>query len=280
METIAFLGCAVIDWWKIGFLLTAATLAGDSHAAETDLYRTSVVVTGRDEKNRQLGFRECFDRILVRVTGDPRLSSRPEAEPFRDDAGRLVASYSYRDRMGGVPIHDEQGTYDRPHDLTCVYEPATLDPVLKTLGSRPWTTDRPSVSVFLLVERGSDRAILSESSPKGADMRESFAVAARTMAIEVRFPPDADLDIEGWLLLAEPHGRDAAGSPQIHIAKTASLIGRLVWSDDDLGWVVEWTLPYNGRYYRWHQRGINFDEAFRVGVRGVAQIVSGNGEPQ
>lgn len=267
-------------WELIGICLAATALPSFGHTAEIDLYRTTVIVTGQGEKNRQLGFRECFDRILVRVTGDARLPSLPAAMAFRENAGSLVASFSYRDRMGGIPIHDEQGTYDRPHDLTCVYDPATLDPVLEKLGSRPWTADRPPISVFLLIERGSDRTVLLEGSSKGVDMRESFAAAARSMAMEVRFPADGDLDIERWRLLAEPDRRNSAGSPDKHIAGTVSLIGSLVWSDDDLGWVVDWTLPHDGQYYRWQVRGINFDEAFRVGVRGVAQILSGNGEPE
>jgi hypothetical protein len=270
----------VIDTLKIGLFLMAAIPLSYGHAAETDLYRTSVIVTGQGKTNRELGFKECFDRIVARVTGDPRLSSRAETEPFREDAGRLVASFSYRDRMGGIPIHDEQGTYDRPHDLTCVFDPATLDPVLKQLGSRPWISQRLPISVFLLVERGTDRTVLLEGTSKGADMRESFAAAARTMAMEVRFPAKGELDIETWRLLAEPDSQRAARSTNRYVTGTASLIGRLVWSEDDLGWVVAWTLPYDDQYYRWQVRGINFDEAFRVAVRGVAQILSGNGEPE
>lgn len=269
----------MIRSWAMGLLLATTTLPSLGYA-EPELYRTTVIVTGQGEKNRQIGFKECFDKILVRVSGDPRLPSEPAANALREDAGNLVVSFSYRDRMAGVAIHDEQGTYDRPHDLTCVYDPAKLDVVLDKLGSQPWTADRPPISVFLLVERGADRTVLLEGSSKGVDMRESFAAAARTMAMEVRFPADGDLDIERWRLLAEPERRDSGGSPDKYIAGTVSLIGRLVWSDDDLGWVVAWTVAHDGQYYRWQVRGINFDEAFRVGVRGVAQILSGNGAPQ
>ncbi len=270
----------MIRWRVVCIWLTVTPLPNFGHAADIDLYRTSAIVTGQGEKNRQIGFRECFDRILVRVTGDARLPSLPAAMAFREDAGRLVASFSYRDRMGGIPVHDEQGTYDRPHDLTCVYDPATLRPILEKLGSRPWAADRPPISVFLLVERGADRAVLTEGSSKGVDMRESFAAAARTMAMEVRFPADGDMDIEMWRTLADPDGQNSASSSDDNLVATAPLIGHLVWSDDDLGWVVDWTLAYDGRRRRWQQRGINFDEAFRIGVRGVAQVFSGHGQPQ
>lgn len=264
----------------LGIYLAVTAAPGFGRAEGIDLYRTTAIVTGQGEKNRQLGFRECFDRILVRVTGDPRLPSLPAATALREDAGRLVASFSYRDRMGGIPIHDEQGTYDRPHDLTCVFDPAMLDPVLEKLGSRPWTATRPPISVFLLVERGDDRTVLTDDSAKGVDMRESFMAAARTMGMEVRFPANGDLDIEKWRALADADSRNPVSSSDKNIVGTAPLIGHLVWSDDDLGWVVDWTLPHERRSYRWQQRGISFDEAFRAGVRGATQILSGNGQPQ
>ncbi|TIW55589.1 MAG: DUF2066 domain-containing protein, partial [Mesorhizobium sp.] len=34
-----------------------------------------------------------------------------------------------------------------------------------------------------------------------------------------------------------------------------------------------------GKTYRWQVRGVSFDEAFRVAMRGAAQVLSGNGQP-
>lgn len=36
---------------------------------------------------------------------------------------------------------------------------------------------------------------------------------------------------------------------------------------------------HSGRLHTWTISGVNFDEVFRVGIRGAAQILSGNGEP-
>jgi hypothetical protein len=36
---------------------------------------------------------------------------------------------------------------------------------------------------------------------------------------------------------------------------------------------------HHGRRYRWQLRGVTFDEAFRRGVGGAAQVLSNNGEP-
>ena len=57
------------------------------------------------------------------------------------------------------------------------------------------------------------------------------------------------------------------------------LSGRLVWDDRELGWATDWQIEWQGRSHRWQVRGVIFDEAFRRGIGGAAQILSGNGAP-
>jgi hypothetical protein len=59
----------------------------------------------------------------------------------------------------------------------------------------------------------------------------------------------------------------------------AALLGHLTWSDADLGWATQWQMDWQGQSHRWRLRGVTFDEAFRRGIGGAAQIVSGNGDP-
>src|SRR5688572_9776827 len=99
----------------IRFLLICLVLPVVARAADStdDLYRTQAIVTGKGDKNRQLGFRDCLDKVILRVSGDQRLLASPKLASLRDRAGDLVSSFTYRDRLAGVPIHDEQGSYDR-----------------------------------------------------------------------------------------------------------------------------------------------------------------------
>jgi len=59
-----------------------------------------------------------------------------------------------------------------------------------------------------------------------------------------------------------------------------ALAGTLIWSDAARGWIAEWRLDFEGKPYRWRISGVSFDEAFRNALRGAAQVLSGNGEPQ
>jgi hypothetical protein len=258
-------------------ILLASTAAAQDIAS---LYQAKAVVTGTGEPNRQIGFRICLDEVLARVSGDQRLSKDPRMPALRDKAASFVAGFRYRDRLEGIPIHDEQGTHDRPHDLACLYKPEAMDPVLASLGSRPWLSPRPHLAVFLLVRRGEQHFALTADGDESPYMRESFEAAAAPLAMTVAFPTSrdlsaADLDdaaLPGSSLAALDVSATAAGADQ-------ALAGSIVWSDRELGWIADWRLDFKGRDYAWQVRGVSFDEAFRVAMKGAAQILSGNGQP-
>lgn len=262
----------------IAFLPLALSLSAAVRAANlVELYTSKAITTGTGEKNRKLGFRDCLDRVLVRVSGDPRLPGRPEVETLRARGGDFVASFSYRDRLAGRPIHDEQGTYDRPHDLTCHYAPEVLNGLLADLGSRPWLGERPMLAVFLDVNRNGKQLRVVADDFRDLAMRDSFALGSGQLAMKVIFPTRA---------LASKISATDLKSPDrlVEAAKAAggdlALSGAITWSDADLGWVATWHLADGGRTYDWTIRGVNFDEAFRIALRGSMQILSGNGAPE
>ena len=250
-------------------LLALPTFSVAEATGADKLYTSQTIVTGTREVTRIPGLRECLKRVLVRVSGDQRLLERPQLEEVLGRAGELVRTVSYQDRLAGVPIHDEQGTYDRPHNLICNYDRAEVDRVLDDLGSRPWLEPRPVLAVLLEVQRGGDRYWVNRDGVRDQAMRESFALAADRMAMEVVFPSGENLELAGL------SSRDVATRAGADIP----LSGTLIWSDSALGWIVTWTLSDYVKTHRWEAQGVNFDEAFRVGIRGAAQILSGNGDP-
>ncbi|MBZ9990135.1 DUF2066 domain-containing protein [Mesorhizobium sp. BH1-1-5] len=247
-------------------------------AASAELYQAQAIVTGTGEVNRQVGFKDCLDKVLVKVSGDQRLTQKPEMLALRDKAADFVQSFRYRDRLEGIPIHDEQGTHDRPHDLTCIYKPAVVDKLLAQLGSRPWLGERPPIAVFMTAEQGSRHFMLTADEDQGNAMRESFANAAGPLLMRITFPKAGQLGGLGEKALS---GADMTRLDKL--AKKAgavrALAGSIVWSDKELGWIADWRLADRGRTYRWQVRGVSFDEAFRVAIRGTAQILSGHGQP-
>jgi hypothetical protein len=186
----------------------------------------------------------------------------------------------YRDLYAFRPIRDEQGTRDRPYEMTAEYDPVKIDKTLASLGSRPWLADRPRLVVFLAVNHIGSSYILDTVIDVGTLQRESFADAAWKYAMEVVIPSRATLDRAGLAIgnLPQTPLNDLAELVDSSVGQIP-LAGTLSWDRDLLGWVAEWRMEADGKEHRWGIGGVNFDAAFRNAVGGAAQILSGNGEP-
>jgi uncharacterized protein len=267
-----------IGLWVFVCLWASASVAQPDSLE--DVYTTRAVVTGKDERNRPLGFKLCFEDVLVKVSGDASIVSDNRFETVAASAGQYVSAFSYRDRLEGKPVHDEQGTYDRPFFLTCHFNPQKIASVLKALGRTPWLGHRPRLTMVVVVHGRTNSGILSSDGAFDADMREALANAARRYGLPVGLPSVATLQSNQISL------DTAAIAPRDRLLKVAQLsdselplVGDLQWSDAVLGWVAAWGIEARGRRYRWSVSGVNYDEAFRNAVRGAARVLSGNGEP-
>ena len=262
-------------------LLFALFAAAPTRAAEMlDVYQARPIVTGTGETNRALGFALALDEVLIKVSGDARLLGDPRVAAI--DAGALVASFKYRDRMEGIPIHDEQGSHDRPHDLTVTFDQDKIDAALASLGDAPWTTPRPTLVVFLGVTNGDRRFMLSADGARGVDMRELLDNATFRVNIPAKAPSQAALAAAGLSVATLP-ATDMATLDAL--AKQAggdkAISGTLDFSDKAHGWLADWRmLGPDGKTDEWRQEGVSFDDAFRNAIRGAAQVLSGHGEPK
>ncbi|HEY2019425.1 MAG TPA: DUF2066 domain-containing protein, partial [Bryobacteraceae bacterium] len=94
------------------------------------MYRADAIVTGTDMRQRPWGFAQTLREVLVKLSGDPRLKDNPRTAQLAVHADRFVACFDYVDLMAAVPLHDDQGTSDRPHKLTVYFVPAEIDAIL------------------------------------------------------------------------------------------------------------------------------------------------------
>jgi hypothetical protein len=218
--------------------------------------------------------------VLVKTSGDQRLLKDPRVAALGPTAGDFITHHDYIDRMGNLPIHDDQGTKDRPYYLTCVLDQAKVDAVLATLDHKLWT-DRPTLTLLLAVHGFGKSGILTDAGDFNPDMRTALTDAATRYGLVVNLP-------SGAAVAANQVNVDTlAKTSADHLAEVATraggalpLVGTLDWSDADHGWTAQWSLAdAKGQRHLWEVKGVNFDEAFYNAVRGAAQILSGNGEP-
>jgi hypothetical protein len=256
--------------------LLALLPAARAVAVDT-LYQSTAFVTGEGEANRAKGFALTFADVLVKVSGDPRLRADPRVAPLEAKAAGFVAGFSYRDRMAGIPVHDEQGTRERPFDLTVRFDPAKIDAALQALGRSPWPEPRPKLAVLLRVEDMRRGYVLAADGAGGYGERLSLKAAAADRGIASRLPTEAlvaarHLDRESLAHLAPQRAAALARA----IGGEALLRGGLVWREAARGWEARWRLAWQGREHRWRITGVSFDDAFRDALDHAVAILSGH----
>ncbi|WP_048644971.1 DUF2066 domain-containing protein [Nitratireductor soli] len=222
--------------------------AEDNHAA---LYRAVTIVTGTDEPERSRGFAACMREVLVKLSGDPALTSAPGMDDLAGRAGDFVTAFDYRDRMAGIPVHDEQGTRERPHYLAVEFSPPKIDAALRGLGGKPWL-DRPVLSLDITVDNGARKFPLVRDGAFGRDQRAALIESAERLGLPISFP-EAQRTSE-----AEP-----------------VLTGALTWHPDKLEWSSRWSLALADQPRRWVATASSFDAVFRDALgRAVADLVA------
>lgn len=257
---------------KLLCLALALVLPGPLFASDSSaLYSATSVTNGTGEKNRARALALCLVDVLVKVSGDPSLADDPRVAEMTGKAATLVAAYDYRDLLNNRPPNHEQGTYDRPQYLTAAFEPAAIDAALASLGRKPWIV-RPRVAVFLAVEtmKGETFAVDREGEGMEADMRGSLTAAADRVGIPLILPDETDL-------AGAPKNAVALNEAARKSGGDVGLSGTMIWRAEALGWVADWTLASGGKNYRWQDKGVGFDDAFRNAMRTAARILSGHG---
>ena len=71
----------------------------------------------------------------------------------------------------------------------------------------------------------------------------------------------------------------AAAAAEI-AAGSQAFAGRLAWNNEERVWEADWRLPHPEGTFEWRARAATFDAAFRAGLSGAAQVLSGNGPPR
>src|SRR5258708_7645980 len=244
-------------------------------AAADDLYRAQAVVTGQGEANRIIGFASCLEDVLIKVSGALKLAGDPRLAAYKSRAGDFVRAHSYHDQMSGTPTRDEQGTRDRPYDLIVDFDEKKIDDLLKAIGITPWLSHRPVLSVFVEMEQGPRKYMVTADAERSAAPRDSLLAAAAKRGMTMALPSVAALaksSINGVELTAVPPSTWASRAAEQ--GGEVALLGRLVWDDHELGWATDWQMEWQGRPHRWPPRGVTFDEAFRRAPGRGARILS------
>ena len=272
----------------LGALALAVSLLlwNDGFAAlfsfKNELYSGHTIVTGQRDETRIPGFLAALLDVAKKVSGDHMLTAAQIESITHGNVKIYVKSFHDHDRMEDIPIHDEQGTRDRSFDLFVDFVPNKVDALLRVLGRKPWSINRPKILVLLRVQNATGAYLLTgdEDDENGTEQREAFMNSAWQAGLPLTLPTPAILTAaklnETNIDLVTP--KQIVGLAQA-TGTDVVIIGHLIWVGGSGGWKADWAFEDTKGQHHWQIEGTNFDGAFRNAMRGVAQILSSHGEP-
>ena len=243
-----------------------ATLPSSAHALPDDLFSAQTIVTGTEEPERTRGFREGLRDVVVKLTGRADLASGDLVDALSMEPHAFVERFTYEDRMKGIPVHDEQGTRERPHILRMSFDEDAVREALAQAGLSIWD-DRPTIAVWLAVETADGGYVLRAEGADGYGQRAVLEDTAARRGLPIRLP-DASSPVTYADLVAGsiPPSADAAD-------RTAQLVGRL-----DIGakgyWDMAWHLMAACIDTGWTLDDVTFDTALKSGLETAAARLS------
>jgi hypothetical protein len=246
-----------------------------------NIYQGKTIVTGQREETRIPGFKRALVDALKKASGDPAISEDEVLAAIGSDVQTYVESYSEQDRMADIPIHDEQGTRDRPFDLAVDFHPEKVDTLLKTLGRRSWIDARPETLILLVVHFDANSYVLTSDEDQGIDQRDAMVATAWQAGLFLALPTAEGVDRAGLT----PDGLFPTTAKYVEKLRQRLgvghlMVGSIVWKSGMPGWKAVWDFDAKGQIHHWQIQNVNFDDAFRSAMRGAAQILSGHGEPK
>ncbi|MCF8480839.1 MAG: DUF2066 domain-containing protein [Rhodospirillum sp.] len=253
---LGLVGLASVTW--VWFPVTLAVANAPMSDVQTALYTGRTIVTGRRAETRDPALPQCLEDVLVKVSGAPDILKASGLGEVEADVGGMVVEYSYHDRMESIPVHDEQGSRDRPYDLTVVFDPTQVDAVITRLGFTPWRESRPPLLLVVKVHYGDRRYPVTMDGTSGQGHREAILEAAWKRGLVVKLPSSSSIPSD-----------DAMPDSQI-------LSGDLTWNPDALTWTGRWR---HGQDASWEERATSFDAIYRDALGKALALLRGRPAP-
>jgi len=139
-------------------------------ATIANLYQSTVPQAGRGEPAQSAAFQDALRDVLVRVTGQRDAPSNAALAPLVADARRYVQTF--RPAPGG--------------QVTVSFDGNAIENAVAASGLPLWGRERPTVLVWLAVDRGSQRLLIAAGAP--GDERRAVERAAAQRGLVLAWP--------------------------------------------------------------------------------------------
>ena len=241
-------------------LLLACVIAGTAGAAWAEvvpwLYDGEAAVASQSDADRRRGAAIALAEVLGRMTGFREIPFSPVVAAAIRDPDQFYVRYGFARRdiepgedggeyggEDGGEYGGEDGGADFQTYLEIPFERSTLLDLLRGSGLPVWSADRPTTLVWVVLQRGAVREVVSATTFDAAarEVVSTMQRQARRRGIVLTFPL-MDLEDRG-LRTTDLWGRfwTAIGRASSRFPADIVLLGRLV--EDAVGrWTSHWEL--------------------------------------
>jgi hypothetical protein len=250
-------------WILVLATLLSASLANAERVV--NLYEAAVPVQGQSAQSRAGGIRAAFASVIVKVTGDRRLTSHPQISAILNKASSYVQQYRYQTLEGS----SSQGGADSPDRLLWVrFDERAVNRLLRESGVPVWGGTRPSVLVWLGQEQGSRRDLVSLERER--NLRRQLDRVARSRGMSFLWPL-MDVEDRNAIRVSDLWGgfEDNIRRASARYQADVILVGRMT-QQGGASWRGEWLLYQPGKVNRWQE---NANSKWALASNGLNQAV-------
>lgn len=243
-------------------------------AVEVDgLYEAQAIVTGQGDTERRRGFANGLANVIAKLSGDATTVRTEGVQRLMSRAAEFVDRFEYEDRMKGIPIHDEQGTRERPYYLHMWFNPVAVDKGLQELGIARWGSNRPRVMIWFGIRDSVRTYVLDTETEYGYGQREVLKSVAKRRGVPIALPaPDGHGQTVSYEDIATANVKRLRSASRRYDAQ-ALLYGTLVM-DGNGYWTAAWMLERSGAVHRHRLETVTFDVALGAAIERAAKIFS------
>jgi hypothetical protein len=246
------------------FFALILLLSSQAFAAEVrNLYQSEQPVSSQSEEERQAVSADILRQVILKVVGDSELLQQTDISPILEQSNQLIRQYEY-ERIN--VIADDLTEPDRL-EVVLSFKPSAVDQLIRDQQLPIWGTSRPETLIWLAVDQGGQRSIVS--SDLQTTLTDTLLAEAEARGIPVLLPV-MDLqdqskvkytDISAGFLDNIEQASQRYGSPV-----TLTALAKVA----DSGNVqIAWKMLLSGQPYQWQSRG-DTSSAIKSGIDHLA----------
>ena len=239
---------------RLLMVLVMGMLIGSAYASvrpEARLYQAQVPITQQTQMARTVAMKQAFIQVLIKVTGQSKISSNPRVRTALQNVNQYVMAYSYQN--------------DPALRLNVRFNSAAVQNMLRAANIAIWPTHRPDLLAFVLViSNQGPPSLLTIDDNQAASLALLNAAAKRALPVIL---PMADLNLTKQAWQNELMSGDTVG-----VANVAKQLGfdaslTIIARQNKLGrWAASVGLNADNQSPRWRTTGTSLSSVIEQSV--------------